>query len=116
MAHPLFAGGSHPQLPEAHALGWGALICKGLQCVSPRVKAEPDPMTAAQVTATTNNAARRAGVIVAKPETDGYMMSTLELWAGLDVEALALSALPNETLSELLRLRGRWPSAGRKPG
>lgn len=78
------------------------------------VKVEPNPMTPAQATASTKNAARLAGVIVAAPETDGYMMSTLELWAGLDVEPLALSTLPNETLSELLRLRGRWPGAGRE--
>lgn len=58
-------------------------------------------------------AAPRAGYIVAAPETDGYMISTLELSAGLDVEPVALSALSHETLRELLRLRGRWTAAGR---
>lgn len=58
-------------------------------------------------------AAPRAGSIVAAPETDGYMISTLELSAGLDVEPLAISALSHETLRELLRLRSRWAVAGR---
>ena len=58
----------------------------------------------------------RGGIIVAAPETDGYMVSTLELSAGLDVEPLALSALSalsHETLRELLRLRSRWAMAVR---
>ena len=42
------------------------------------------------------------------------MISWLELWAGLDVQALALSALPDETLRELLRLRGSWSLPKRK--
>ena len=70
----------------------------------------PDAMTPAPVPAFAP-AVRTARAGVAAPETDGYLMSTLELSAGLDVEPLALSALPNETLAELLRLRGRWPAA-----
>jgi len=61
-------------------------------------------------------AAPQAGLIVAAPETDGYMISTLELSAGLDVMPLALSTLCNDTLSELLRLRGHWAGASHAHG
>ena len=78
----------------------------------PRAMDESHPaMTPAPVPAAASAATRSARTALAAPETDGYLISTLELSAGLDVEPLALSALPNETLTELLRLRGRWPAA-----
>jgi len=49
-----------------------------------------------------------------EPQRGAHMISWLELWAGLDVQALALSALPDETLRELLRLRGSWSLPKRK--
>ncbi len=49
-----------------------------------------------------------ARLLAVEPANTGYMISTLELGAGLDVQALTLSALPDETLRELLRLRGSW--------
>lgn len=47
-------------------------------------------------------------------EATGYMLSTLELSAGLDVQPLSLATLPDETLRELLRLRGSWRAPGRE--
>jgi hypothetical protein len=38
----------------------------------------------------------------------GYMMSSMELRGGLDVSAVAVSALPPEILREFQRLRACW--------
>ncbi len=40
----------------------------------------------------------------------GYLTSSFELRAGLEVSALALSQLPAEVLGELMRLRDSWSS------
>ncbi len=40
----------------------------------------------------------------------GYLTSSFELRAGLEVSALALSQLPAEVLGELMRLRDSWAS------
>ncbi len=62
-----------------------------------------------------HGAAGRLGRLSASaPETTGYMISSMELWAGLDVRPLALSALPDDTLRELLRLRGSWQAPARR--
>lgn len=83
-----------------------------MQWVSALMRHDARAMTPEPARASTT-AAPRPGYIVAAPETDGYMISTLELSAGLDVEPVALSALSHETLRELLRLRGRWTSPAR---
>lgn len=41
----------------------------------------------------------------------GYLTSSFELRAGLEVSAIALSQLPAEVLRELLRLRESWRAA-----
>jgi len=41
----------------------------------------------------------------------GYLTSSFELRAGLEVTALALSQLPAEVLRELMRLRDCWAPA-----
>jgi hypothetical protein len=38
----------------------------------------------------------------------GYLTSSFELRAGLEVSAVALSQLPAEVMRELLRLQGSW--------
>lgn len=38
----------------------------------------------------------------------GYLVSSVELRAGLEVTALAISSLPAEVLRELQRLRQSW--------
>ena len=38
----------------------------------------------------------------------GYLLSSFDLRAGLEVSALALTALPAEVLGELTRLRLSW--------
>ncbi len=38
----------------------------------------------------------------------GYLTSSFELRAGLEVSALALSQVPAEVMHELLRLQGSW--------
>lgn len=39
----------------------------------------------------------------------GYMLSSMELRSGLDVQAISTSRLPLDLLSELLRLHDSWP-------
>ena len=48
------------------------------------------------------------------PRPEGYMMSSMDLSAGLETTALAIGTLPVEVLRELLRLReSRFsPSSG----
>ena len=48
------------------------------------------------------------------PRPEGYMMSSMDLHAGLETTALAIGTLPVEVLRELLRLRESWssPSSG----
>lgn len=41
-------------------------------------------------------------------EGGGYMLSSIDLSRGLDVSALAISALPHDVLRELTRLRRCW--------
>jgi hypothetical protein len=43
------------------------------------------------------------------PSASGYMLSSLELRAGLDVWAVPAGALPLDLLGELLRLQASWP-------
>ena len=44
------------------------------------------------------------------PRPEGYMMSSMDLRAGLETTALAIGTLPVEVLRELLRLRESWSS------
>ena len=46
--------------------------------------------------------------IVSTPRPEGYMMSSMDLHAGLETTALAIGTLPVEVLRELLRLRESW--------
>lgn len=51
------------------------------------------------------------------PGASGYMLSSMELRAGLDVRAISAAKLPLELLRELLRLQASWskaPAAGKK--
>lgn len=105
-------GENERQWTPAHAIGWAVHIGTALQSGSALMRHDPHAMTPHPVRASTT-AAPRAGYAVAAPETDGYMISTLELSAGLDVEPVALSTLSHETLRELLRLRSRWASPAR---
>ena len=52
--------------------------------------------------------------IESTPRPEGYMMSSMDLHAGLETTALAIGTLPVEVLRELLRQRESWssPSSG----
>lgn len=47
------------------------------------------------------------------PGSDSYWLSSLELRRGLDVEMVAVRAVPTPVLRELLRLRQAWRSDAR---
>ena len=48
--------------------------------------------------------------IESTPRPEGYMMSSMDLHAGLETTSLAIGTLPVEVLRELLRLRESWSS------
>jgi hypothetical protein len=43
-----------------------------------------------------------------REEAAGYMLSSIDLRRGLDISAVAVSALPADVLRELTRLRRCW--------
>ena len=54
-------------------------------------------------------------VVKAMAPSEGYLGSTLDLRAGLDVRLVSSSLVPHETWAELRRLRESWQAPPRRP-